>query len=498
MKGKIVSFNPKTEMGKIKTSPGITFDFDLYSWTVQNPIIKINTDVLFDLSGKRAINIKPYENIDICENKSNKNDNELELLIDDKEITNKLSSNPSFVATDVKSAIDNYFSNIIKEHDNNKFYLKYRRTLDYEKMERFLNSAYNNLLEIDYKFEDEQLIKLKNSIENLHHMHINFKKVTAYVKSAYNIIFLSRHPEQKKLQKKLDTNRDKIVFMNSEIEKLEDMVKKYSKLISKIDKKSEEQESYSKKIKQCKRELVDIIHERSYIIEENKKLSKQLKEFYNKHFPLFKSYLKEFKSSYESNLKKIVDVLAFQFDNEIWKKAKQSELITDYFRKANLNDDFSALTYFKYYLKSIDKSKANKEHLALYELQEYLEEQKKRTILCLDSDPTFLTLVKNSMVKIDKKIDVILSTRKEMAINSIKKYQPHILIINPNIKEIDIEKFLNPIKNFIPDIEISFFADKIDKNLLITAKKLGVSSILHKTSQEDEFIKQIEKYIKNL
>ena len=488
MKGKIIEFNPKTEMGKIKTSLGATFDFDIYSWTIQNPIIKINTDVLFDISGKRAIHIKPYENIDI--NSSNKNDNELELLIDDKEITNKLSSNPSFVATDIKSAIDNYFSNIIKEYDKNKFYLKYRRTLDYEKMERFLNSAYNNLLEIDYRFEDETLSKLKQNIENLHQLYINFKKITAYVKSAYNIIFLSRHPEQKELQKRLDINRDKIVLMNSEIEKLEDRIKSYQKKIK--------DESNLKKIKLYKRELVDIIHERSFAIEENKKLAKQLKEFYDKHYPSFRDYLKEFKNFYEKNLKHIVNVLAFQFNNEIWKKAKQSELIKDYFQKANLNDDFSALTYLKYYLKSIDKSKANGHHLSLYELQEYLEEQKKQTILCFDSDPAFLNLVKKTMTKIDKKIDVILSARKEIAVNSIKNYQPHILIINPNIKEIDIEKFLNSIKNFIPDIEVSFFVDKIDKNLLMTAKKFGISSILHKTSQEDKFIKQIEKYMKNL
>jgi len=74
-------------------------------------------------------------------------------------------------------------------------------------------------------------------------------------------------------------------------------------------------------------------------------------------------------------------------------------LIKEHFIKAGINDDFSTETYIKYYL----TSKASQEHQELYKLQEYFEEQKRKVILCFDDEPAFLTLVKNTIVKIDKK-----------------------------------------------------------------------------------------------
>ncbi|SFP55588.1 hypothetical protein [Hydrogenimonas thermophila] len=506
MKGRISEFNSENSIGKITTPAGTIFEFHLNSWMSTNKTPEKDMKVLFDISGKKAVNIELYENISIHTynkdtsdkpNQKNEDINELEVdfQIDKDEneesIRNILCSDPSYIATDTKSAIYNYFSNVVKECIDKKKYLRYRNTLDYIKTKRFLMSAYNNLVEIDCNFENFELANLKRDIDEIYKIYTNFKKASLYTKSAYNIIFLSRHPEQKKLQLKLETNRDKISLLNSEVEKLETTIKEKSAKLSTLPIESDLYKQLNKNIKNLKRELVDTIHEIGTLIEENKKYFESIQEFYDKYYLDFQNNLNLFVKEYDQKLKKILDVLAYRFDKSIWKKAKNSELIKEHFSKADINDEFSTETYLKYYLKSIDKSKASLEHQELYRLQEYFEEQKRKVILCFDDEPAFLTLVKNIIVKIDKKIDVFLSTRKEMAINSIKKYQPHILIINPNIKEIDI-------KNFIPDIEISFFADRIDKNLLIMAKNSNVSSILQKTLQEDILKKEIEKYIKNL
>jgi len=486
MKGKIVSYDPICEMGKIEISTGHTFDFDLYSFTTEDKDVKVGANVLFDLFDKRAVNIEPFEKSDILYTIEKDEDK----LIESKEFADILNLNSSYIATDTSTAINNYFSNLIVEYEQNKKYIKYRKSLDYEKLERFLTSAYNNLLEIDYNFRHKNLSDTKEKIDRLYKIYIYFKKITKFTKSAYNIIFLSKHPEQKALQKRLETNRDKIVSMNIEIEKIEERLKELKRM--------RKSESNLKIMKKLKKELVDTIHERSFVIEENKKVAKKLKDFYDKHYPSFKEYLKEFKDFYGKNLKYIIDVIAFQFDKEIWRRAKQSDLITEYFEKAGLKNDFSALSYLKYYLKSIDMTKANEEHYKLYELKEYLEDQKRKSILCYDDNPNFLSFIKESVKKIDKDINIILSSRREMTLSSVKNYYPYALIINPNIKEINIEKFLPIIRNYIPDIEVSFLVDKVDKNLLLMAKKVGVSSILRKTSNKDEFIKQIEKYVKNL
>lgn len=509
MKGKITEFNAKSGTGKIETAAGNIFEFDMRSWIGYNIIPEVDMRVIFDISGKKLYNIEPFEEISIhtyqeseISTQDNKREIKLTELLEDEEeedeesIFKKFCSNPTYEASDVKSSIYNYFHKVVEESVANREYLKYRNSLDYIKIRRFLMSAYNNLIEIDCRLQNAELIDFKRDIERIYNLYINFKKVTSYTKSAYNIIFLSRHPEQKKLQAKLEENREKISILNTEVQKLEALINEKNIKLSSLSKESDSYIQLYKRVKSLKKKLVDNIHEIASLTDENREYSKKIQEFYNRYYNEFKNCLNSFVDEYEYKLKKIMDVLAFQFNKTIWDKANHSELILDYFEKADLNGDFSALTYLKYYLRAIDESKANSKHKELFELQEYLEKQKKRTILCFDSDPAFLSVAKKIMVKIDNNIDVVLSSRRDIAIKYIKKYLPHILIVNPNIKEIDIVKFVKSIRDFMPDIEISFFADKIEKELLLLAKELHISAIIQKTTKKDELFKQIEKFLK--
>jgi CheY-like chemotaxis protein len=501
MKGKISSYDHSSNTGKILTEDNFTISFTINEFIETKKIPEVGKKVIFDYFNNKAYNII-YDEINTLkigkkkkkESNQNQNNNKNEEKSETNSSPQKREERVEEI--DVKTSIDQYFADVIKETTNNSELLRFTNSLDYIKVKRFLMTAYNNLVEIDCSFENLELSKIRKKLNDVYDLYKHFKKNTNCVEVAYEVIFLNNHPLQKELQEKLKTNKDKIFRLNCIVEKMETAIKKRELKISQItDKQNNLYKKFHNELKVLKRNLVDAIHEIAILKEQNNEYTNQLKIIYETHFEEFKNYYTEFIEYYESNLKKILDVIAFQFNKKIWQKAKQSEIIKDYFEKADVKDDFNALTYLRYYLRSLDESKINEKHQNLYELSKYLEEQKTRTILCLDDDPNFLSLLKDCVKQINNKTTIIPSTRTEIAINNFKQYHPNVLIINPDMKGVNFVEMINYVQNHIPDIEIAFFATKINKDLLMRAKHFNVTAIIHKTAQEDKLIPQLQKYL---
>jgi len=519
MKGKILSYDHKSNTGKITTEDGVNIDFSIKEFIETKKIPEVGKKVLFDYFNNKAYNIiydevntlllgkKKEKNSD--SNKENSDKKEGNGSKDSENLNTKKpkkDENDSSIPNsnqedllepiDVKTSINRYFSSVINETNNNQELLKFINTLDYIKVKRFLMTAYNNLVEIDCSFENVELSKIRKKLNEVYDTYKNFKKNTSCVQVSYEVIFLNNHPKQKELLKKLQTNKDKIFRLNCIVEKMETAIKKRNHKISQLtDKQSNSYKKLYNEIKVLKRNMVDAIHEIATLKDLNHEYINEIKIFYETHYGEFEEYFNEFIEIYEPQLKKILDVIAFQFNKKIWQKAKQSEVIKDYFKKADVKDDFNALTYLRYYLRSLDESKLSKKHQELYELLNYLEDQKTRTILCLDDDPNFLSLLKDTVKQIDKNTTITPSTRIEIAISNFKKLSPNVLIINPDMKGLNFVEMINYVQNHIPDIEIAFFTAKINKNLLLRAKHFNVTAIIHKTNQEENLIKQLQKYL---
>jgi predicted nucleic acid-binding Zn-ribbon protein len=397
---------------------------------------------------------------------------------------------------DVETTLQIHFESIILKVEENITLLNENRRLDFLKMRRFLSTAYNNLMDIDHSFENYELADLRHQLWDAYETYKDFKKKTAYIQNAYEQVFLSKQRRYKELHAKLDLNKAQIAKLKDGVTRFEQEIKEKTARLKKLNPQSEEAIYLSNEIKVLKRTLVDAIHEIGKLTEENHLFVEQLDNFYKTHYNQFKAVFTEFVANYESMLRKMMDVLAYRFDMMLWEKANRSKTIQKFFLEAGITDEFSSITYLKYYLKTLDANKLNEENQQLYDLLQYLETLNRHHILCIDEDVDFLTMVRQVIHDIDREIKVTLSSRPDTVLRELKSLQPDIFIINPEMRNLQLDNIIEFVRKKLQDVEIAFFAHKINRALLMTAKKHNVAAIIPKTHQYDELLEQFKQYIK--
>ncbi|WP_201352391.1 hypothetical protein [Hydrogenimonas urashimensis] len=507
MQGKIVVYSDQTGLGKIITPDHKKYNFSVDEWNDYDAMPEVGAIVSFEPEGINACNVLPTGAPSIKNSapgrtaKSEKPQRKKAVFknavgSEEKEKEAK-AKNPYALESsmDVDASIQMHFSDILKRVADNQELIRENRRLDFIRMNRFLTTAYNNLIEIDHSFENYELTEIKQQLQEAYGIYREFRKKTDFVQNAYEQVFLSKQIRYKELRAKLELNRTQIGKLNESAKSREVEIKEKSERLKHLAPQSEEYIYLYNEIKILKRAMVDAIHEVAKLTEENRLYSEMLDNFYKMHYDRFKELFGEFVETHDALLRKIQDVLAYKFDAMMWKKANRSKPIQNFFTKAGITDEFSAITYLKYYLKTLDASKLNQQNQELMELLHYLEKQTKKRIVCIDDDTEFLTLVRTIFGEIDRDIKVTLGTRPEKVLPELKNLQPNVLIINPDMHAIDPEAVFGYARKIVPDIETAFFAKRINRELLVRAKRFNVAAIIPKTVHKQELLEQFKQYI---
>ena len=495
MKGKIIVYSQETGIGKIITPDHHKIKFSIDEWNDYEVTPTIGQEVEFDSKDANAYNIRLTDN-KIVDTKNSFSQKTINQKRDKDNLDKKDSQYPEIdVTLDIKSCLELHFNEIIDKVNENNDLLKSNCTLDYIKMRRFLLTAYNNLIEIDYSFENNELIEAKQKLQNVYSSYLYFKSEIEIPQKAYEKIFLSHQTEYKELHKKMQFNKYEISRLNSKIKTLEATINKKSEKLAKISKRSEEYKELINEIKHLKGAMVDAIHRARNLIEENQLFISMIDNFYKKYYEEFKKVFKEFIDQYEPKLKKIQNVYAYNFDTLIWKKANRSKAIKRFFHQAGIVEEFSSITFLKYYIKTLDEKKMSQKNKELQELLEYLERQKRNVILCLDNDLEFLNLLKEIVYSMDRDTLVLTATQPGEAIKNLKKNHLNTFMVNPDITRVGLEQLLDYVKTKSPEVKIVFISKNINRKHLTIAKKHNISAILKKTTYKDTLLNQIKQFI---
>ena len=247
-------------------------------------------------------------------------------------------------------------------------------SLDYFKMKRFLFTAYNNLLEIDSSLADGALTEMYRNIQEVNSIHDLYKKSYLYPKIAFSTIFL-KYTRYKDAKRRLEANISEMANIKTNLNVMEVEIKQKVEELGKLEKEDVGYVSLQQSIKHVKRLYVDTIDRLGTLREENELLIPVTNEYFEL---FFEEFSQKFEHSYEENIKHLIDILgtmAFLFDRSMWEKASSSKAIDTYFKSAGITYPYSSLTYLRYYLKMLDKSKLTSENRELFELLEYLEKR---------------------------------------------------------------------------------------------------------------------------
>jgi hypothetical protein len=264
--------------------------------------------------------------------------------------------------TEIDIFLESFFQEI---KDVSEFHLNYLRKnsfvfpdVDYIQLKRFMDTATNNLYNLEPHLLSGLLGKLYQDIKSLYEYYQKFKSQVKIPQIIFHKQYLSRINLYKELSTKLQVATENMEQFRSTMESTENELKMY--------KEAPKDTELLNKYKNLKKRNVDAIYYFSEYKDEFIDIKSKLVEFEKNEELEFFPKFKDLKDKYLSSLENILNSKMFYFNKLLWYEAQKSETITRFFEESNIDGDYSTKTFIKYYLKNIDISKANNSEWLTY------------------------------------------------------------------------------------------------------------------------------------
>lgn len=496
--GKILFFNENDGKGIIITSEKEKIDFYINDWADFDVMPCLGLEVFFDFKDEKALNITSKtknrpEYKELRQDKKEKLPEELGSLdpqeISKKEIVpaetlyelsidiahnqketqkaekksghenNKKKDIYSFklpevrpdsitISTSISNTISNYFSTIKSNINTREAYKKISGSLDYITIKRFLFTTYNNLSDIDLTIITPKIKLLYTDLKNLSTIYDNFLEKVKYPNLAYQEVFLSFQTNYVRVKDDAKSTIEKLSLLKTDEERLAGLIKiKKDELVQKAN--TLDFASLQFELKSLNGVYVDTVH-----------LMAELDEHYKYNMQLLHKFEKEYKADfaesftteslfYKKHLLKILNAQAYLLDMLLWQEAKKSETIKEYFKKLSIGKELNTKTYLKYYLDSLDSSKATDEMKKLFSLYEYLVSIQKEYIVIVVNSTQDAMDYESCIKKLNSSYNVKAFIDEKSAIQWAVKNSVKILIIEDCLQNMSVEKFLSAYKKYV-------------------------------------------------
>lgn len=402
------------------------------------------------------------------------------------------------IALTTEAAIKHYFKKTNEQLKKFSEYESITKTVDFQKLRRFLMTTYNNLIDIDFKLKESNLSTLHRDLMVLSSLYDSFTQKSKYIKRAFHDLFLNRHDEFTAAQNKLEANKLSISKHNTNIDSAENAIEKLEHIANKTPTTSENYPVIQLKLSRAKAIAVDEIHQKRTLEEENLKLIQFIDMIINENEETFAvKYMAEAKI-FDQKITQLLNKIAYQFDMFLWKTARNSESVKNFFQQSNIKGKLSTLSYLKYYLQSLNNENLSSENKSLIELVPYLESLHRRGVLYLCRETEDGLKFKSVVTSIDKNIDISTSLTYEKAMEVIRTKIPDFIFIDYQAPE--LKKLLTTLKilHLADVIHIVLVVENSSNDLLERAKKLHVDTLLPTRVPPRTYIQNIsdifEKY----
>ncbi len=405
------------------------------------------------------------------------------------------------VDRDISDCLDNYFEEVISVIYEYEAEFEEGESLDFLLIKRFLNTAYNNLRDIDSTFMDEYLLELRGDLKVLESVYQKFHKKNSVPEVAYETIFLEQQETYQSYKKRMDTNISELYTLKSTVKSLEFQIKDIKQEINNctITKVIESKEM---DLKRYNRYYVDSIHRSGNLKEENIQIKVALEEFEEKYINDFKSIYSEEAKKYNLFIREQLDGYAYEFDKKMWESAEKSGAIRSFFKRANIDDDFSSKTFLKYFIKGLDETKFSKEHKRLYSLLEYLEGRAKVRILIVSENIKESDYIKHLIRSFDKEYSVEVSDKPRSSYYRKDLSRLDVIFVDVSIKNPTVYEFIDMMKKrFIQansHAVLCITSNSFTKESLIRLKNENINYLLATNLSDSELQINIKEIIDSL
>jgi hypothetical protein len=370
------------------------------------------------------------------------------------------------------------------------------RTLDYQRMKRFLTTAYHHLIDRDPDFTDEKFNGLKIELHNLGNSQATLQSQTKHPQTKFDKVFLSRQPEFIKIQKDFVGNQKNIDSLSISLRSLEHTMNEKEKLLKKYKPGSSEYEYMELTLKQVKRQYADLLDTLANLKEINKHLREIKDIFVKKYFPEFMEVFEAKAKELTEKMTFIVDRAAYEFDTYMWQKARKSSSIKQFFIEAQIDGTFSSKTFLKYFINTLDMGKLSTGNQDLVKLLRYLESVETKAIMIINEKSSVLATLNYLTNGLNKDYKVISIQTPIDFYNRVKKDDPDIVIVDAQIRQFELEEYIHDVKEKCPkDVTVVLSSENFSKASIAKAKKMGIDKLLYLNSTEAELQRKLKEII---
>jgi len=506
--GKILFYNEKDGNGLVITKDHQKINFNISNWTDFDVMPVMGLNISFDLKDNTCINMlvisKNKTNTDETKEINNqqpddesikspsKDENSSKLkahsyknskLTESEEeivgLLNDSKDNVEFLnkkielTGNISDTMEEYFKKLQAEIFKRNGYKKVDGRLNYLLSKRFLWTTCNNLIDIDFNIVTMRIKAIREDLMYMEEIYSDFSNKINYPSAAFEDIFLSYQKEYQLVHKANSKINDKLSSLKNQEQSVDAERKKH-----KLDiKKNTNKDNKSKMLNQLKvlnGTYVDVIHMIAELDFQHKENLKKLHDFEGIHKDNFYEKFIIKAKKHKSNILEILDAQAFLLDSSLWKEARVSISIKQYFKESMITGDLNTMTYLKYFLNSLDEGKTNKSSQELFDLYNYLEKMHKNYILLIQSSYQEIMDNEFELKKRVKSCAVKSFTNELSSLQWAMKNSVKVIVIENNLQSTNAQKYLDAYHNnilskpkiiVIGNIEIVSKEYKVDKIL---------------------------------
>jgi hypothetical protein len=363
------------------------------------------------------------------------------LLNDSSDNIDSLNAKIS-LSVDISQTMRNYFDNFKYELSKREGYKKVNGRLDYSLAKRFLWTTFNNLVDIDSNIVTLRIGSISNDLKFMSDLKSDFDRRIQYPLSAFEDMFLSSQMEYTLVKQITLEIVERLNLLKTKEEKFRLEKEKKKKVIAQIKDKELKAENI-RELKVLNGTYVDIVHMMAKLQEIHKKNSKRLHDFESTYRDSFYKIFKEEAKIHQKNIIDILNAQAYLLDSVLWKEAKTSQVILSYFKSLSVDIELNTKTYLKYYLSTLDESKANQDTKDLFAFYDYLVEMQRDYILIVSASVQDALDYTQCIQSLDKTLVVKsfiseLESIKWAMINTVK-----ILVLEDRLLTTSAQKYLD-------------------------------------------------------
>lgn len=399
----------------------------------------------------------------------------------------------------IDECVDFYFSKLERTCKENRDDLICTRTVDFLRMRRFITTAFNNLYDLDPDIFDDTIQKQKHDLSLLYKTYQDFRSKSVYPKVAYENVFLKRQEHFLKSRSDVEIKNGQISALSTTEkgtrEEIATKEKAYFKMIEK-GKKTAESEKLAEEVKNLKKKDVDLVHKIAVLKDEVAIIGKMVVDFQERYYEPFAEIFNDYAEGYDGKLKQILNSKAYRLDHLLWGSARESKAVREFFRIANIFDDFSSKTFLKYYINTLDSTKMNEENQKLHKLLQYMEKIAAKKVLIISNETAQAARFKELAETIGSGTVVKATSRHEEGIKWAKENPVDLFCVDVRVHTVTGFELIRQFKKFKGPEEFYthylLFGETFSREQIEKANTQGIDSLLLYSAEDGEIVKKMK------